>query len=187
MCSSAESLCVSSATDPKTCTKCQQTKPLAEFPQRTRGHYRECCKICHRAANRRSRIAHREARNAYSRAWAARNPERIHAAQKASFERRTDAQKRARTAWERNWNLKRKYGIDVAEFNAMLVAQNGVCALCRVPGRVGKHDKLAVDHDHKTGRVRGLLCSICNSALATLGDGEVGLQHALEYVRRSGV
>ena len=66
--------------------------------------------------------------------------------------------------------LRRKYGITEAEYNEMLVSQKGVCKLCGksesiksdTPRQRGKERKLAVDHDHKTGKVRGLLCYRCN-------------------------
>lgn len=79
----------------------------------------------------------------------------------------------------RDGRLRRRYGLQVGDYEAMLAAQDGHCALCpRGPG-----DRwLAVDHCHETGRVRGLLCAPCNRAIAVLGDGPAGLQRALEYV-----
>jgi hypothetical protein len=67
-------------------------------------------------------------------------------------------------------NLFRLYGIGVDQYNAMLQAQNGVCAICgkeetsQVKGHVKR--TLAVDHDHATGKVRGLLCARCNRDLS---------------------
>ncbi len=65
----------------------------------------------------------------------------------------------------RNNALRKKYGITLAEYSAMLVAQGGVCAICHKPEimvRDGKICDLAVDHNHVTGRIRGLLCARCN-------------------------
>lgn len=59
--------------------------------------------------------------------------------------------------------LKKKYGITLEEYDAMLEAQGGVCALCGSPPPEGK--VLAVDHCHNSQRVRGLLCSHCNISL----------------------
>lgn len=56
--------------------------------------------------------------------------------------------------------LRDKYGITLAEFAAILKVQGGTCAICRKPPRAGRN--LHVDHDHKTGEVRGLLCYNCN-------------------------
>ena len=62
----------------------------------------------------------------------------------------------------RTKNLK-QYGLSVADYERLYVAQDRVCALCQQTCRTGKH--LAVDHDHKTGQVRGLLCYSCNVKL----------------------
>lgn len=60
----------------------------------------------------------------------------------------------------------RKYGLTGVQFDEMLMAQNGACPICDVPlntsGRRGAPDRLVIDHDHTTGRVRGLLCARCN-------------------------
>ena len=77
----------------------------------------------------------------------------------------------------------RKYGITLEQYNAMLAAQGGVCALCKMPGRFGKYDKLDVDHCHETGRVRGLLCITCNHALGILGDNVEALEKAIKYLK----
>lgn len=77
-------------------------------------------------------------------------------------------------------SLIRKYGIDHAEYNAMLDRQDGKCAICKDKCKSGK--RLCVDHDHATGRVRGLLCSRCNTALGSLDDDTTRLQMAIDYL-----
>lgn len=57
--------------------------------------------------------------------------------------------------------LKRKYGISLGTYNTMFKNQNGSCAICKKPQSNFKK-ALSVDHDHKTGEVRGLLCFYCN-------------------------
>lgn len=59
---------------------------------------------------------------------------------------------------ERSWK-RRGIILTVTEYDSLLKKQNGVCAIC---GKPPKKTRLAVDHDHKTGRVRGLLCFFCN-------------------------
>lgn len=71
----------------------------------------------------------------------------------------------------RNDDLVRRYGITEAGYNELLANQGGVCAICRRPEtlvRRGLLSPLMVDHDHSTGRVRGLICSRCNLGLAWL-------------------
>lgn len=58
------------------------------------------------------------------------------------------------------------YGVD--DYDGLLAAQDGVCAICRKECDTGR--RLAVDHCHKTGKVRGLLCVKCNAAVAYLRD-----------------
>lgn len=74
----------------------------------------------------------------------------------SEMERRAKLRKYNRA---RDRRLRRKYGITLAQYNRMLKAQGGVCKLC---GRPPKKLPLAVDHDHATKRVRGLLCFTCN-------------------------
>jgi hypothetical protein len=63
---------------------------------------------------------------------------------------------------ERARRYKKQYDITIDDYELMLAFQDGVCAIC---GRPPKKMRLAVDHDHKTGEVRGLLCFICNQTL----------------------
>jgi hypothetical protein len=83
----------------------------------------------------------------------------------------------------------RKYGLSRAEYLALLARQNGLCALCGRPPvklhRGGTH--LAVDHDHETGAVRGLLCTNCNTGLGCFRDDSDLLGRAIEYLRRHGL
>src|SRR5262245_57445902 len=74
----------------------------------------------------------------------------------------------------RSVELKR-YGITLAEYDALLEKQGGVCAICR------KHSKrrLCVDHCHRTGMIRGLLCDSCNLGLGSLQDDQASLVAAL--------
>lgn len=79
--------------------------------------------------------------------------------------------------------LKKKYGITRAQYDAMLVSQGGGCALCNAPP---KTRALHVDHDHATGRVRGLLCFRCNRLrVGPARDTEVELYERLVAYLRS--
>jgi hypothetical protein len=82
-----------------------------------------------------------------------------------------------RSAW-----LKHKYGIDVGEYNRLLESQHGVCALCSRSCATGRN--LAVDHEHSTGEVRGLLCQACNTALGKFQDNPTLMRQAADYVEK---
>jgi len=76
----------------------------------------------------------------------------------------------------RHYHLKRRYGIGADEVKALIDAQDGVCAICRV--RKPEH----VDHDHRTGRVRGILCFGCNGGLGQFLDNKEWLANAIAYL-----
>ncbi len=79
-----------------------------------------------------------------------------------------------------------KFGITPDEYNALLKSQNGRCAICqgKEVGRNG-HSSWIIDHDHKTGRVRGLLCHYCNLALGLVKDNPKVLLAMAAYLKRS--
>lgn len=104
-----------------------------------------------------------ECNTARVKAWQAANPERF----KASWDT-SEVKMRQRA---------RKYGLTADELRALIAEHDNICALC---SRVGP---LVVDHNHKTGKVRGMLCQTCNKALGMLGDDVEGLERALVYVR----
>ena len=75
------------------------------------------------------------------------------------------------TDYRRDRTLRRRYGISLAERNEMERKQGGVCAICKtLPEHPGVNGKLHVDHNHKTGKVRELLCWRCNRVLGLLAD-----------------
>lgn len=78
--------------------------------------------------------------------------------------------------------LIKAYGITLKEYNNRISRQNGVCAICKNenPPNSGS---LAVDHDHITGKVRGLLCIMCNRGLGNFYDNVEYLQSAIEYLK----
>lgn len=83
--------------------------------------------------------------------------------------------------------LKTKFNLSLASYQALLTAQNGVCAICHQPERYGSVkrgvNQLSVDHDHKTGEVRGLLCQSCNRALGLMADDPDRLMAAATYLK----
>ena len=82
----------------------------------------------------------------------------------------------------RRAHLRAKYGMTPEDYNAMLLAQGGGCAICAAPEPDGQ--SLHVDHDHATGAVRGLLCFNCNAGLGKFGERVELLDAAASYLRR---
>lgn len=83
---------------------------------------------------------------------------------------------------DRDWYLRANYGITLEDYEAMLEKQGGTCAICEssIPGGNGA---FSVDHCHSTGKVRGLLCRLCNSGLGHFRDSPGLLYRAVEYLR----
>jgi hypothetical protein len=77
-----------------------------------------------------------------------------------------------------------KYRITEDQFEQMSAAQGHKCAICLCPSSKMFHKKLNVDHCHKTGVIRGLLCSSCNSLLGRIGDDVAGVRKVLEYMSK---
>lgn len=86
------------------------------------------------------------------------------------------------------WWLKRKFGITLEQYDRMFEEQGGVCVIC------GKEEtstfqgiirRLAVDHDHKTGKIRGLLCANCNLTLGYAKDDIIILSRMIAYLKES--
>lgn len=82
-----------------------------------------------------------------------------------------------------NNRLKWKYGIDKNDFDSMLTTQNNVCAICSGPDKIGW--RLTVDHNHETGKIRGLLCGHCNRGLGLFMDNPQILLAAINYLIQS--
>lgn len=148
----------------KTCTGCSQTKSRSDFPRRATSPdglaYR--CKEC---------------TNAASRSWSERNPDRRAVINRAYRERHAAVL----PARERANNLLYRYGITDDEYDAMVEVQQGRCAVCRQE----PDGRLFVDHDHRTGQNRGLLCHNCNLGLGHFKDDPDVLRAALDYLEAS--
>jgi Recombination endonuclease VII len=81
----------------------------------------------------------------------------------------------------------RRYGITMAGYRRLWLAQGGICVICQKPQRDARTRLLVIDHDHITGSVRGLLCSHCNRAIGLLGDDPQVIRTAARYVERTRV
>jgi len=109
--------------------------------------------------------------------WRAKNPERNRENQKRWKSIHSEQVKNM----NRNWCYRTKYKITLEEYNRILAVQNGVCILCgKRTAYKNKGRNLFIDHDHKTNRIRGLLCSRCNTMVGHIEL--VGLEKIIQYL-----
>lgn len=88
------------------------------------------------------------------------------------------------TNYHKNWQLKKRFGFTLVEYQVLLTKQKGGCAICGGNKLYGDKKYLAVDHDHNTGVIRGLLCDPCNLGLGKFGDSLALIQKAIVYLKR---
>jgi hypothetical protein len=166
----------------KVCRICGESKPYEDFYRATgmRDGYRSECKRCQLAAHKRRHAANPEPARARARRWNRDNPQRVK--QRMEEYRRSGK----KSVSDRASYLKRKFGMTQADYESMLAAQGGGCAIC---GRLPRDDiSLHVDHDHVTGRIRALCCFPCNNAIGLLYEdpelafavGEYLIEHQAE-------
>lgn len=83
---------------------------------------------------------------------------------------------------DRKSTLKRKHNMTLAEFDDLLMGQGGVCAICK--GKDWTKHGPAVDHDHRSGKIRGILCYRCNLAVGLMKDNPETIMSAFLYVSK---
>lgn len=130
------------------------------------------------AAAHRWREAHREDRREHRKAYYQANAEK--------FRQRARDWGNAHPEYVRDRYLRRHYGITLAEYQALHQKQGGVCAICEKPEtikRIATLKSLHVDHDHITGRVRGLLCFRCNAMLGHVAEDPAVFESAIRYLK----
>lgn len=160
----------------KRCTKCGVEQPLENFYRAagSRDGHRGDCRSCFAARAAARHAANPGPSRERVKTWQQDNPERVLA------RRRQYAAEGRKQATNRRSYLKRKYGMTPEQYNEMLAAQGGGCAIC---GRPPKKISLHVDHDHDTGAIRRLLCFLCNNLLGDAGDDPALLEKAAAYLR----
>ncbi len=154
----------------KKCSKCKQEKELIEFAKDKHNPdgltYR--CKEC---------------RNLHYNTYYKNNPEKQklkNDSQKENRKQFYNSEKGIRSS--RRSHLKRSFGMSLEEYEDKLKNQNNRCAICNSENSFDKWGVLAVDHDHKTGKIRDLLCFKCNTILGSVNDNPLILQKAINYL-----
>ena len=161
----------------KTCPRCHLPKPLDDFYKNGSDSY---CKPCRTAVSREWRQANPEKFAEFKRRAKAKKPDQYRAAKRrryhADVEHSREVQRdwrathpevmeqRRRARTESGYMRWRRYGLTKDQCDELLAYQDHLCAICGCPlaTAIGAH----LDHDHKTGRVRGFLCGACNTKLA---------------------
>lgn len=155
----------------KFCNKCSTKKDISEFgiDNHEKDGHRYQCKEC---------------LNARARKYASRNKDIIRARNKVRSEsRKAYYQSPAGIESSRRSHLKRKYNITLEEYNSLSEKQNHVCGICNETESNSRISVLCVDHDHSTGKIRGLLCSNCNRSLGLLKDDTEIINNAIKYLK----
>lgn len=148
----------------KTCSSCKQEKPLDEFYRNkgTRDRLASQCKACSGLAGEVFAKSHRKELSDKSCRLYRENPEH----------QRTIARKSI---------LKCVYGLEFEDYLQILLNQQNKCAICRKDFLKTPH----VDHDHKTGKVRGLLCQECNHGVGNFEDSPARIRDAANYLDKA--
>lgn len=182
----------------KTCACCGQEKEPGEFGRDMRRsdglnpYCRECVKAKSRARYGDPDVRRRKAERIQ--AWRDKNPEKVRQYSKKSRDKnrgRLRSKKAAEYAenkdeiatYLRCAAFKRKYGITLTQRDSLAAAQGHRCLIC-LEHESNLDKRLAVDHDHKSGRIRGLLCQNCNFGIGHFGDNPSLLRAAVWYVER---
>ena len=156
----------------KRCSTCQQLLPINEFhrDKSTPTGLASRCKSCSRVAQI---------------AYLAKKPISI----EVERERRSRRDPEKVKANQRRTMLKARYGVTPEWLAETFESQGGVCAACGCPEMKtfqGRIRMLAIDHDHQTGEIRGLLCSTCNISIGLLGDDVGRIEAAALYLELHG-
>ena len=176
----------------KTCSRCKELKGASDFAVYN-GKLWCWCRACQRAASVSYRARNREKVRASAKEYGIRNRDRRmelcrewrakNRTRHLEGCRRRDALRRAADPeYDRRRNFRQKYKITIEQYDAMYRDQNGVCAICARLNLSGR--RLAVDHDHDTGKIRGLLCSRCNSAIGLARESLDVLKMTVVYLEK---
>ncbi len=128
-----------------------------------------------------------EKQKEYNRRWREKNPDYARHWRKANQERRRQLLqewRKANPGKVREHVLFGKYGVTKEQYQSLLRRQLFKCASCKTPLSTLQSSERHIDHCHKTGRVRGVLCGPCNRALGLMKDDPIKLRRLAKYISR---
>lgn len=139
------------------------------------------------------RAVYNKARQAVvKRNWYLKNKSRVRDKAKSYYQENKESIRKSNANYRKknkqsiaNTKRKSKYGIESHEYERLYTIQNGLCAICLVRAKDSRGRELNVDHDHTTGKVRGLLCSSCNMGIGMLLDDYQNLMRAAAYLKEN--
>jgi hypothetical protein len=141
--------------------------------------------------------ANKEKEKAYRKKYRLCHTERIKEQTKIYYHKHKERLNAYSTLWQKQHkearkqqHYKKKYGITLEDYNKILDSQSGICAICQQTevistGKTKKINPLGIDHCHKTGRIRGLLCSKCNIGLGFLEKLTVPIERYFNYLNQN--
>lgn len=161
----------------KLCTRCLKQKPFEAYytDNARKDKLTVLCKNCNDIAARNWRNSNKEKLLAQKRRWKSRNKEKVRLPQRKFIENNPDK--------IISYKLKSSYNIDIEQYNKILKKQNYSCRICKLHESKFKKS-LAVDHCHKTEKIRGLLCLNCNTGLGSFKDSTTILKKAIAYLNK---
>jgi hypothetical protein len=179
----------------KICSKCKIEKELNEFHKQGKYFHSEC-KRCLYESNKKSKLKNKKSAAEYAKKYRSENEKEIKIYEKNYKLKNKDKitiqskENYQENIEKRRWSrIKRIYGITEKEYNEMLNNQNNVCSICLQSERRKAHNgnvcNLSIDHNHKTGKIRGLLCHDCNVAIGHFDDNSETLERAIKYLKNN--
>lgn len=163
----------------KRCPKCKKELLVGEFSG-DRARKDGLCPVCRVCVSRQQKVYQKTERGRRVRQeYCRRNRERISRYAKEYRRKNRDKIARRGKEWHKKTWFWRKYGVTSEAHEQMYLDQNRCCALC---GEPVPYDKIVTDHDHKTNKIRGLLCQRCNLGLGVFGDTLEGFRRATQYL-----
>jgi hypothetical protein len=161
----------------KICTQCGVEKEVSKFSKHKYGKdgLRSSCKSCDSIDFKKWLKINKEKQKISIKNWKNKNRKQLIKTEKIWLQDNPD--------YHRRLHLKKTYKISLENYNNLLKSQNGVCAIC---GQIEKinNRSLSIDHDHVTGKIRGLLCYECNTGLGKFKDNEILLNKASDYLKK---
>lgn len=156
-------------------------KKSAEHKAAVRKKYARAYYQKHKRAWKEYAQSHRPQIRAYMKMWREKNRERLQEYMKSYKATHPINRERQRLYWRRQ--ILKRHGITQEQYDTLLARQHGRCAICgRNSGNHKKTTAFQIDHDHKTGRNRGLLCTSCNRGLGWFVDSVANLRAAISYL-----